>query len=56
MVDTATWKIIKKFENIAPDCQTMAVTYDGKYGVANLQRIERLESGIFVFTQDTLEP
>ena len=56
VVDTATWKIIKKFENIAPDCQTMAVTYDGKYVLQIFSGFQRLESGIFVFTQDTLEP
>jgi len=56
VVDTSSWKIIKKFENIAPDCQTMAVTYDGKYVLQIFSGFQRLESGIFVFTQDTLEP
>src|SRR5262249_40904574 len=26
VVDTKSWKIVKKFEDIGPDCQTMAVT------------------------------
>jgi hypothetical protein len=56
VVDTATWKIIKKFENIAPDCQTMAVTYDGRYVLQIYSGFQRLESGVFIFTQDTLEP
>jgi thiocyanate desulfurase len=55
-VDTSTWKIIKKFENIGPDCQTMAVTYDGKYVLQIFSGFQRLEGGVFVFTQDTLEP
>lgn len=56
VVDTKTWKIIKKFENIGPDCQTMAVTYDGKYVLQIFSGFQRLSCGIFVFTQDTLEP
>jgi hypothetical protein len=56
VVDTSSWKIIKKFQNIAPDCQTMAVTYDGKYVLQIFSGFQRLESGVFVYTQDTLEP
>lgn len=56
VVDTKTWKIIKKFENIGPDCQTMAVTYDGKYVLQIFSGFQRLSSGLFVYTQDTLEP
>ena len=56
VVDTKTWKIIKKFENIGPDCQTMSVTYDGKYVLQIFSGFQRLSSGLFVFTQDTLEP
>ena len=56
VVDTKTWKIIKKFENVGPDCQTMAVTYDGKYVLQIFSGFQRLSSGLFVFTQDTLEP
>jgi len=55
-VDTKTWQIIKKFENVGPDLQTMAVTYDGKYVLQIFSGFQRLESGVFVFTQDTLEP
>jgi hypothetical protein len=56
VVDTKTWQIIKKFENIGPDCQTMAVTYDGKYVLQIFSGFQRLSSGLFVYTQDTLEP
>src|SRR3972149_2545585 len=56
VVDTKTWKIIKKFENIGPDCQTMAVTYDGKYVLQIFSGFQRLSSGLFIFTQDTLQP
>ncbi len=55
-VDTKTWQIIKKFENVGPDLQTMSVTYDGKYVLQIFSGFQRLESGVFVFTQDTLEP
>ncbi len=56
VVDTKTWKIIKKFQNIGPDCQTMAVTYDGKYVFQIFSGFQRMSSGAFIFTQDTLEP
>jgi len=56
VVDTKTWKIIKKFPNVGPDCQTMAVTYDGKYVLQIFSGFQRLSSGLFIFTQDTLEP
>jgi thiocyanate desulfurase len=56
VVDTKTWKIIKKFENVGPDCQTMAVTYDGKYVLQIFSGFQRLSSGLFIYTQDTLEP
>jgi hypothetical protein len=56
VVDTKTWKIIKKFERIGPDCQTMSVTYDGKYVFQIFSGFQRLSSGAFIFTQDTLEP
>ncbi len=56
VVDTTSWKIIKKFPNIGPDCQTMSVTYDGKYVFQIFSGFQRLESGVFIFTQDTLEP
>ncbi len=56
VVDTKTWKIIKKFQNIGPDCQTMSVTYDGKYVFQIFSGFQRLSSGAFIFTQDTLEP
>ena len=56
VVDTKTWKIIKKFENIGPDCQTMSVTYDGKYVLQIFSGFQRMGCGVFVFRQDTLEP
>jgi thiocyanate desulfurase len=56
VVDTSSWKIVKKFENIGPDCQTMSVTYDGKYVLQIFSGFQRLESGVFIYTQDTLEP
>ena len=45
----------QEFENIGSDCQTM-VSYDGKYVFQIFSGFQRLESGVFVFTQDTLEP
>jgi len=56
VVDTKTWRIVKKFEDIGPDCQTMSVTYDGKYVLQIFSGFQRLSSGVFIFTQDTLEP
>ncbi len=56
VVDTKTWRIIKKFENIGPDCQTMSVTYDGKYVLQVFSGFQRMSSGMFIYTQDTLEP
>ena len=55
-VDTKTWKIIKKFQNIGPDCQTMSVSYDGKYVFQIFSGFQRLSAGVFVYRQDTLEP
>lgn len=56
VVDTKTWHIIKKFTNIGPDCQTMSVSYDGKYVFQIFSGFQRLSSGVFIFRQDTLEP
>ncbi|HEV3436468.1 MAG TPA: hypothetical protein VG122_03855 [Gemmata sp.] len=56
VVDTKTWKIIKKFDNIGPDCQTMSVTYDGKYVLQIYSGFQRMGCGVFVYRQDTLEP
>jgi len=55
IVDTKTWKIIKKFRNIGVDCQTSCTTYDGKYAILIFSGFQRMESGAFVFRQDTLE-
>jgi thiocyanate desulfurase len=56
VVDTRSWTIVKTFEDIGPDCQTMAVTYDGKYVLQIFSGFQRLSSGVFIFTQDTLDP
>lgn len=56
VVDTKTWKIIHKFKDIGPDCQTMSVSYDGKYVFQIFSGFQRLSSGVFIFRQDTLEP
>jgi len=56
VVDTSSWRIIKKFQNIGPDCQTMSVSYDGKHVFQIFSGFQRLASGAFIFTQDTLEP
>jgi len=56
VVDTKTWKIVKRFDKIGPDAQTMSVSYDGKYVFQIFSGFQRLSSGAFIFTQDTLEP
>lgn len=55
VVDTKSWKVIKKFRNIGVDTQTIATTYDGKYVLIIFSGFQRMESGAFVFRQDTLE-
>lgn len=55
VVDTATWRIVKKFRNVGVDCQTTCTTYDGKYALVIFSGFQRMESGVFVFRQDTLE-
>ena len=39
VVDTKTWTIKKEIQGIGPDLQTPAITYDGKYVLAPVQRI-----------------
>jgi hypothetical protein len=56
VADTRTWKVIKKFTNVGVDCQTLHITYDGKYVLVIFSGFQRMESGVFVFRQDTLEP
>jgi hypothetical protein len=56
VIDTSTWKTIKRFDNVGVDCQTMAPSYDGKYVLQIFSGFQRLEGGTFVFRQDTLEP
>jgi hypothetical protein len=43
-VDSRTWRVIKKFKDIGPDSQTMAVGYDGKYVFQIYSRFQRLSS------------
>ena len=56
VIDVATWKTIKRFDNVGVDCQTMHPTYDGKHVLQIFSGFQRMEAGTFVFTQDTLEP
>ena len=55
VLDTKSWKIIKKFRNIGVDAQTSCTTYDGKYAMVIFSGFQRMEAGAFVFRQDTLE-
>jgi hypothetical protein len=55
VVDTKSWQIVKKFTKIGPDCQTMSVSYDGKFVFQIFSGFQRLSSGVYIFTQDTLE-
>jgi hypothetical protein len=55
VVDTRSWKVLKKFRNVGVDTQTTATTYDGKYALIIFSGFQRMESGSFVFRQDTLE-
>lgn len=56
VADTSSWKIIKKFRNVGVDLQTLAVSPCGKFVFAIFSGFQRLESGLFAFRQDTLEP
>jgi hypothetical protein len=51
VVDTATWKIVKTHPEVAADCQTQHVTYDGNYVLQIFSGFQRLEAGVFVFEQ-----
>ena len=53
VVGTSNWKIIKTFEDIGPDRQTMVETYDGKYVFQPFSGYQRVEWD-FVLTQDNL--
>lgn len=55
VVSTKDWRIIHKFEDIGPDCQTMSVSYDGKYVFQIFSGFQRLSSGAFIFRQDNLQ-
>lgn len=56
VADTSNWKVIKKFRNVGVDLQTLAISPCGKFVFAIFSGFQRLESGIFAFRQDTLEP
>ena len=56
VVDTRTWKILKQIDDVGPDAQTLAVTYDGKYVFAIFSGFQRYSSGIFVIDARTDEP
>jgi DNA-binding beta-propeller fold protein YncE len=56
VVDTQTWKILKQIDDVGPDAQTLAVTYDGKYVFAIFSGFQRYSSGIFVLDAQTDEP
>ncbi|MFM7148363.1 MAG: hypothetical protein ACKO23_00810 [Gemmataceae bacterium] len=51
VVDTRTWKIVRKHVGVGVDCQTQHVTYDGKYVLQIFSGFQRMESGLFVFQQ-----
>lgn len=51
VVDTKTWSIIKTHPNVGVDCQTLHVTYDGKYVLVVFSGFQRMESGLFCFQQ-----
>jgi hypothetical protein len=51
VVDTATWTIKHRYMNIGPDCQTMAVTYDGEYVLQIFSGFQRLSCGLFIYPQ-----
>ena len=55
VVDTNTWKIRKEIQNIGPDMQTLAVTYDGKYLIGVFSGFQRLASGIAFIDAETDE-
>jgi thiocyanate desulfurase len=56
IVDAQTWKVLKQIDDVGPDTQTLAVTYDGKYVFAIFSGFQRLSSGIFVIDARTDEP
>jgi thiocyanate desulfurase len=56
VADTKSWKVIRKFRNVGVDLQTLAISPCGKFVFAIFSGFQRLESGVFAFRQDTLEP
>jgi DNA-binding beta-propeller fold protein YncE len=56
VIDTETWKIVKQIDDVGPDTQTLAVTYDGNYVLAIFSGFQRFSSGIFVIDARTDEP
>jgi thiocyanate desulfurase len=56
VVDTESWKILKQIDDVGPDAQTLAVTYDGNYVFTIFSGFQRFSSGIFVIDARTDEP
>jgi thiocyanate desulfurase len=56
VVDTRDWRILKQIDDIGPDAQTSAVTYDGNYVLTVFSGFQRYSSGIFVLDARTDEP
>src|SRR5262249_60631525 len=55
-VATRPWKILKQIDDVGPDAQTLAVTYDGNHVFAIFSGFQRYSSGIFVIAARTDEP
>jgi DNA-binding beta-propeller fold protein YncE len=56
VIDAENWKILKQIDDVGPDAQTLAVTYDGKYLLTIFSGFQRYSSGIFVMDAHTDEP
>jgi thiocyanate desulfurase len=56
VIDAENWKILKQIDDVGPDAQTLAVTYDGKYVLTIFSGFQRYSSGIFILDAQTDEP
>lgn len=56
VIDAQSWKILKQIDDVGPDAQTLAVTYDGKYLLTIFSGFQRYSSGIFIMDARTDEP
>ena len=54
-IDRDVPRYFRLFRNIGVYAQTTCTTYDGKYAIVIFSGFQRMESGAFVFRQDTLE-